>query len=172
MPRKEDTFDAMTGSYWFSCMDLLWGYYQVKLRDSDIPFTAFSTPDGLFEFRMSPFEADLGYCPYMPDDVTADPDFKKLNKTAHDFLLRQEVFLKSAQDAMSEARERMKGYYDKNRKSQEFEMGQLVLLDGKNIDIRHKGFAKSFKLAPRFVGPYPIVETVQRTRINWLCRTI
>ncbi|KAH7488446.1 Retrovirus-related Pol polyprotein from transposon 412 [Phytophthora ramorum] len=31
MPRKEDTFDAMAGSHWFSCMDLLWGYYQVKL---------------------------------------------------------------------------------------------------------------------------------------------
>ncbi|GMG18247.1 unnamed protein product [Phytophthora fragariaefolia] len=54
MPRKEDTFDAMGGSYWFSCMDLLWGYYQVKLRESDIPFTAFSTPDGLFEYLVTP----------------------------------------------------------------------------------------------------------------------
>ncbi|GMF45646.1 unnamed protein product [Phytophthora fragariaefolia] len=47
VPRKEDTFDAMSASHWFSCMDLLWGYYQVKLRESDIPFTAFATPDGL-----------------------------------------------------------------------------------------------------------------------------
>ncbi|KAF1315780.1 reverse transcriptase, partial [Globisporangium splendens] len=54
MPRKEDTFDAMSGSYWFSCMDLLWGYYQVKLREQDIPFTAFSTPDGLFEYLVTP----------------------------------------------------------------------------------------------------------------------
>jgi len=54
MPRKEDTFDAMSGSHWFSCMDLLWGYYQVKLRESDIPFTAFSTPDGLFEYLVTP----------------------------------------------------------------------------------------------------------------------
>ncbi|KAG3098164.1 hypothetical protein PI125_g15428 [Phytophthora idaei] len=54
MPRKEDTFDAMIGSYWFSCMDLLWGYYQVKLRESDIPFTAFSTPDGLCEYLVTP----------------------------------------------------------------------------------------------------------------------
>ena len=54
MPRKEDTFDAMSGSRWFSCMDLLWGYYQVKLRESDIPFTAFSTPDGLFEYLVTP----------------------------------------------------------------------------------------------------------------------
>jgi len=29
---------------------------------------------------MSPFEADLGYIPYMPDDVSSDPEFKKLEK--------------------------------------------------------------------------------------------
>ncbi|POM63509.1 Polyprotein [Phytophthora palmivora] len=40
MPRKEDTFDAMAGNYWFSCMDLHWG--------------AFSTPDGLFEYLVTP----------------------------------------------------------------------------------------------------------------------
>ncbi|KAG2794657.1 hypothetical protein PC129_g9425 [Phytophthora cactorum] len=54
MPRKEDTFDTMGGSHWFSCMDLLWGYYQAKLRESDIRFTAFSTPDGLFEYLVTP----------------------------------------------------------------------------------------------------------------------
>ncbi|CEG37910.1 FOG: Transposon-encoded proteins with TYA, reverse transcriptase, integrase domains in various combinations [Plasmopara halstedii] len=41
MPRKKYNFDAMAGSYWYSCMDLLWGYYQVKLRESDTSFTAF-----------------------------------------------------------------------------------------------------------------------------------
>ncbi|GMF56292.1 unnamed protein product [Phytophthora fragariaefolia] len=54
IPHKEDTFDAMSGSHWFSCMELLWGYYQVKLRESDIPFTTFSTPDGLFEYLVTP----------------------------------------------------------------------------------------------------------------------
>lgn len=54
MPRKEDTFDAMLGRHWFSCMDLSWVYYQVKLREQDIPFTEFSTPDGLFEHLVTP----------------------------------------------------------------------------------------------------------------------
>ncbi|GMF19514.1 unnamed protein product [Phytophthora fragariaefolia] len=54
MPRKEDTFDAMSGSHWFSCMDLFWGYYQIKLRESDNPFTAISTPDGSFEYLGTP----------------------------------------------------------------------------------------------------------------------
>lgn len=56
MPRKEDTFEAMAGSRLFSCMDLLWGYYQVKLREQDIPFTAFSIPDWLFEYLVTPMD--------------------------------------------------------------------------------------------------------------------
>ncbi|ETP36419.1 hypothetical protein F442_15649, partial [Phytophthora nicotianae P10297] len=52
----------------------------------------------------------------------------------------------------------MKVYYDKIRKSQEFEVGPLVLLDGRNLNNRHKGFVKTSKLAPRFVGPSPILE--------------
>ena len=111
---------------------------------------------------MSPFKADPGYVPYMPDDVSADPEFNKLNKSAQDFLLHQEVFLKMTQDSMHEAQERMKSYYDKNRPQQHFDVGQKVLLDGRNLDIRHKGFANSSKLAPRFVGPYSIVKKVHR----------
>ena len=111
---------------------------------------------------MSPFEADLGYNPYMPEDVVHDPDFKKLTKAAKNFLVRQMAFLKMAQDAMSEAQDRMKSYYDKNRKAQDFKVGDLVLLDGRNLNIRHKGFAQCAKLAPRFVGPYKIVRQVQR----------
>ncbi|OWZ09916.1 DNA/RNA polymerase [Phytophthora megakarya] len=44
MSRMKDMIDEMGGSYSFSHMDLLWGYYQVKLHESDIPFTAFRCP--------------------------------------------------------------------------------------------------------------------------------
>ncbi|GMF27782.1 unnamed protein product [Phytophthora fragariaefolia] len=54
MPRKEATFDAMPGSHGFSCMEQLWGYYQDRLRECDIPFTAFSTPHGLFKYIGTP----------------------------------------------------------------------------------------------------------------------
>eukprot|EP00644_Phytophthora_capsici_P015818 jgi/Phyca11/131297/e_gw1.103.44.1 len=101
---------------------------------------------------MSPFEADLGYISYMPcDDVASDPEFKKLEKAAKEFLLRQEAFLKVAQDRMSEAQERMKHYYDKNRLVMDFKNGGMVRLDGKNLDICQKGYAQSKKLAPRFI---------------------
>ncbi|KAF4043655.1 putative transposon Tf2-9 polyprotein [Phytophthora infestans] len=54
----------------------------------------------------------------------------------------------------------MKVHYDMNRKSQDFEVGHLVLLDGRNINIHHK--ISQNCLTPRFVKPYPIVEKVHR----------
>ncbi|ETO63861.1 hypothetical protein F444_18515 [Phytophthora nicotianae P1976] len=38
----------------------------------------------------------------------------------------------------------------------------MVLLDGKNLDIRHKGYAQSKKLAPRFIGPFLVQKKVSR----------
>ncbi|ETL32207.1 hypothetical protein L916_15176 [Phytophthora nicotianae] len=63
---------------------------------------------------------------------------------------------------MSEAQERMKHYYDRNRLVQDFKTGDMVLLDGKNLDIRHRGYAQSKKLAPRFIGPFPVQKKVSR----------
>ncbi|POM60877.1 hypothetical protein PHPALM_30207, partial [Phytophthora palmivora] len=47
MTRKEDILDAMTGANWFSTMDLMSAYYQVRMREEDIKFTAFQAPNGL-----------------------------------------------------------------------------------------------------------------------------
>ena len=61
MPRKEDTLDRMVGCQWYSTMDLLSGYYQVKVRASDTHFTAFQTPGGLYEYLVLPM--GLGNAP-------------------------------------------------------------------------------------------------------------
>lgn len=54
MPRKDDIMDSMHGCSWFSCFDLTSGYYQIRMREKDIPYTAFQTPDGLFEYLVVP----------------------------------------------------------------------------------------------------------------------
>ncbi|OWZ19944.1 Pol Polyprotein [Phytophthora megakarya] len=54
MPREDDIFDRMAGCRWYSCFDLLSGYYQIRMRESDIPLTTFLTPDGLFEYLAVP----------------------------------------------------------------------------------------------------------------------
>ncbi|OWZ14278.1 Pol Polyprotein [Phytophthora megakarya] len=54
MPRKDYIIAKMQGAFWYSCMDLLSGYYQFRMRDCDIRFTAFQTPDGAYEYLVLP----------------------------------------------------------------------------------------------------------------------
>ena len=55
LPRVDDTLDTLSGSKWFSMLDLISGYWQVKVEEKDREKTAFCTPDGLFEFKVMPF---------------------------------------------------------------------------------------------------------------------
>jgi len=50
-----DTLDTLSGSKWSSTLDLLSGYWQVEMDPGDREKTAFSTHDGLFEFKVMPF---------------------------------------------------------------------------------------------------------------------
>ena len=55
LPRIDDCFDALTGTHWFSSIDLQSGYWQVGLSPSAMEKTAFSCPSGLFQFKVLPF---------------------------------------------------------------------------------------------------------------------
>ena len=44
-----------------STLNLVKGYYQVKMFPDDIPYTAIITPFGLFEFIRMPFVLRKGY---------------------------------------------------------------------------------------------------------------
>jgi hypothetical protein len=53
--RMEDLFDQMKGVSVFSKIDLRSGYHQLKIRESDIPKTAFRTRYGLYEYIVMSF---------------------------------------------------------------------------------------------------------------------
>jgi hypothetical protein len=55
LPRIEDLFDQMKGASVFSKIDLRSGYHQLKIRELDIPKTAFRTRYGLYEYTMMSF---------------------------------------------------------------------------------------------------------------------
>jgi hypothetical protein len=55
LPKIEDLFDQLNGAKLFSKIDLRTGYHQLKVRESDIPKTAFTTPYGLFEYTIMSF---------------------------------------------------------------------------------------------------------------------
>ena len=61
LPKINDCLDAVSGSAYFSTLDLTSGYNQVPVAKEDIPKTAFVTKYGLFE------------CPYMPFGLTNAP---------------------------------------------------------------------------------------------------
>ena len=55
LPKIEDLFDQMNGARVFSKIDLRTGYHQLKIRETDIPKTAFTTRYGLFEYTVMSF---------------------------------------------------------------------------------------------------------------------
>lgn len=55
LPRIDDALDALNGTKFFSCMDLMSGYWQVEMEPESREHTAFITYGGLYKFLVVPF---------------------------------------------------------------------------------------------------------------------
>ena len=55
LPKISELFDQLEGAVVFSKIDLRSGYVQMKVRELDIPKTAFVTRYGSYEYTVMPF---------------------------------------------------------------------------------------------------------------------
>ena len=100
--------------------------------------------------RFSPFEIIYGRNPTM--DCLPGP---ALSEAAESYVARIREAQEKATKAMTIARDEMKKYADKHRgKMPTFEIGDKVLLDGRNLTM----LTPSRKLTNRNLGPYKIIK--------------
>ena len=55
LPRIDDLFDQLRGSKYYTKIDLCTRYHQLRIREEEIPKTAFRTRYGHFEYTVMPF---------------------------------------------------------------------------------------------------------------------
>ncbi|KAL1274976.1 hypothetical protein QQF64_027790 [Cirrhinus molitorella] len=54
LPNLKEAFSTLTGSKWFTVLDLKSGFYQIEMEEADKAKTAFVTPLGFWEFNRMP----------------------------------------------------------------------------------------------------------------------
>ncbi len=55
LPRIEDCFQGMAGAKYFCTLDLASGYNQIEVDEASRAISAFTTPLGLFQYKVMPF---------------------------------------------------------------------------------------------------------------------
>lgn len=55
IPNISDILDKLGKSNYFTTLDLASGFHQIEVDPNDVPKTAFSTLNGLYEFKRMPF---------------------------------------------------------------------------------------------------------------------
>lgn len=94
LPNIHDLIYSMHGMKFFSTIDLVAGFHQIKMEESSIPYTAFSTPNGHYEFVRMPFglvHAPLCFQKIM-NEALADLPAAKVRVYLDDVLIATETW--------------------------------------------------------------------------------
>ena len=108
----------------------------------------------------TPFELDTGRHPNTPTSWAATT--VKVAATA-DFMDHWNFMIQQAKDNLFEAQQRQRKYADQKHRYVEFEIGDQVLLSSKNILSPVDKLRPTLKLAPKFLGPFTIIDKISET---------
>ncbi|GJV99643.1 putative reverse transcriptase domain-containing protein [Tanacetum coccineum] len=91
LPRIDDLFDQLQGSSVYSKIDLRSGYHQLRVREEDIPKTAFRTRYGHYEFQVMKFRFDKA-----PESIHGpyESEHKEHLKLILELLKKEELYAK------------------------------------------------------------------------------
>eukprot|EP00731_Ephydatia_muelleri_P019777 Em0012g602a len=99
----DDTLDTLVGSKFFTTMELASGYWQVEVAPEDQSKTAFTTPEGLYHFKLTQIMSDASYLTQMLvtlESVLCCHSLQHAEATAavedrsHEFLVKGDVIRK------------------------------------------------------------------------------
>ncbi|TYK05420.1 Ty3/gypsy retrotransposon protein [Cucumis melo var. makuwa] len=106
---------------------------------------------------MTPFQVVYGR---QPPTIVSYGSSPSKNSTVEEMLQERDIILVSLREHLRLAQEQMKLYADRKRRDVEFSVGEYVLLrirPYRQITVRSR---RNEKLAPRFFGPYKIIEKI------------
>nr|GEZ21366.1 putative reverse transcriptase domain-containing protein [Tanacetum cinerariifolium] len=127
------------------------GYHQLRVRDEDIPKTAFR-----ISIKTAPFKALYGQKYRSPVSWAEVGD---VQLTGPEIIHETTKKIVQIRQRLQAARDRQKSYANVRRKPLEFRIGDRVMLKVSPCKgvIR---FGKQGKLNPRYIGPFKILERI------------
>lgn len=100
LPRIDEILDNLGRCTYFSCLDLAQGFHQIPMSEESISKTAFSVPNGHFEYIRMPFGLKNGPATFqrMMDEILKSHIYKRCFVYMDDVI----VFSRSLQDHMQD----------------------------------------------------------------------
>lgn len=148
--------DGLTERYNRVLEEYLRSYVSSTYDDWDewLPLAQFAVNNSKQEsLRETPFYLNFGRHPRTPATLVANSD----NPGAEEFAVGLHTAIKNAKAALYAAQQRQKALVDGKARRIEFEVGEQVTLDTRNLTLKTTG---PNKLMPKYVGPFKVLKRI------------